>query len=287
MPFKYSHLFGSLFVMFALAAFVGCQRTDNSRADGHSSEHGDDHENADHDAGHEHEPGAHGGTIVAIGEDNYHAEAVFQADGKLRLYMLGRDETRVQEVDVQELTAHAKPAGGQAVQFTLVADPQEGDAQGKTSSFMGEIPPELRGKALEVTIPNLRVADERFRLRFSTEAPDGESHHEESIPAKVTNEAEQTLYLTPGGIYTLQDIAANGHQTASQKFAGFDSQHDLKPQPGDRICPVTLTKANEKCSWIIAGKEYQFCCPPCVDEFIALAKTEPNEIKAPDEYVKN
>lgn len=41
---------------------------------------------------HAHKPGDHGGIIVEIGRDNYHAEAVFEKGGVLRLYTLGKDE---------------------------------------------------------------------------------------------------------------------------------------------------------------------------------------------------
>ena len=49
---------------------------------------------------------------------------------------------------------------------------------------------------------------------------------------------------------------------------------------------MTLTKANPKCSWIVGGKSYEFCCPPCVDEFVKLAKSNPEKVKQPDQYVK-
>ena len=64
------------------------------------------------------------------------------------------------------------------------------------------------------------------------------------------------------------------------------SEHDLRPKSGDKICPITLTKANAKFSWVIDGKTYEFCCPPCVDEFVALAKEKPDEIEAPEFYRK-
>src|SRR5687767_10910257 len=48
---------------------------------------------------HAHQPGAHGGNIVAIGKDAFHAEAVFGERGDLRLYTLGQDETKVLEVN--------------------------------------------------------------------------------------------------------------------------------------------------------------------------------------------
>lgn len=234
---------------------------------------------------HGHKPGAHGGIIVEIGGDNYHAEAVVEKNGILRLYILGKDETRVQEVESQKLTAFAQPEGGMgSASVALEPAPQTGDTAGKTSQFVGLLPEDLRGKALEVTIPNIRVAGERFRIHFKTA---GEAHHEEEdMGAKVSGDAEKALYLTPGGKYTEADIKANGHMTASQKFKGIKSSHNVKTKPGEKICPISETKANPKFTWIIGGMPYEFCCPPCVDEFLQLAKERPNEIKDPAGYVK-
>ncbi len=120
------------------------------------------------------------------------------------------------------------------------------------------------------------------------ETADGHGHSTTvpGAPTKVVDDDEKTLYLTPGGKYTEADITANGGVTASQKFKGFKAAHDLKPAAGDQICPVTLTRANPKVSWVIGGKTYEFCCPPCVDEFVALAKEKPDEINDPASYVK-
>ena len=46
-----------------------------------------------------------------------------------------------------------------------------------------------------------------------------------------------------------------------------------------------MTKANPKFSWVVGGKTYEFCCPPCVDEFVAQAKAG-GEIGEPEDYVK-
>ena len=108
----------------------------------------------------------------------------------------------------------------------------------------------------------------------------------DEMPDKITDDAERDLYLTPGGIYTEADITANGRQTASQRFAGFRSAHDMNPSVGTLICPITETKANPECIWVVNGKEYQFCCPPCVDEFVRMAKANPALIKEPKDYVK-
>jgi YHS domain-containing protein len=233
-------------------------------------------------AEHAHEPGRHGGTIVEIGRDNYHAEAVFEKGGTVRLHLLGKDEARVQETEVQDLTAYARPEGGsEAKAFALRPVPQPGDAEGQTSQFLGVLPKELAGRKVEVTVPSIRINGERFRFAFASPAT-----HAEDMPARPAEEEERRLYLTPGGKYTEADVKANGSVTASEKFTGLTSSHDMKPKTGDRICPVTRTKANPKFSWVVDGKTYEFCCPPCVDEFVKTAKEQPEEIQGPEQYLK-
>lgn len=233
---------------------------------------------------HPHKPGAHGGIIVPIGSDSYHAEAVFEKGGVLRLFMLGKDEAKVEEVQSQTLTAYAKPADGtESTAFEIKPEQQQGDSEGKTSQFVGQVPEAFADGAVDVTIPIIRIGGDRFRIGFSSKP---ESHGEDIMPDKVADEEEVELYLKPGGVYTDADIEANGRKTASQKFKGFMSKHDMKPKPGDKICPVTMTKANPQCTWIVGGKEYEFCCPPCVDEFVKLAKQNPTEVQDPDAYIK-
>lgn len=236
------------------------------------------------DEEHAHKAGAHGGIIVSIGKDNYHAEAIFEKGGKLRLYTLARDEATLLEVEAQPVTAFVKFADDtEATSFVMRPEPQAGDKPGMTSQFLGHMPIEYVGKQVEVTIPTLKIGSERFRVGFKNSV---EEHGSGGMPAKVAADAEKQLYLTPGGAYTQADIQANGNQTASQKFKGVKAQHDLKPKPGDKLCPVTLTKANAKFTWVVAGKAYEFCCPPCVDEFVAEAKKDPMAIKPPDEFIK-
>jgi hypothetical protein len=239
---------------------------------------------ANKDEEHGHKKGAHGGIIVSLGRDSYHVEAIVTA-GELRLYTLGNDETRVMEIPAQNLPGFAKlVSDSESISIEIAPQPQPGDTEGKASLFVAQLPETLVGKSIDVTVPSITIEGERFRLGFTTESP---SHGDDSgMPAKVANDDEKKLYLTPGGIYTQTDIEANGNVTASQKFAGFKAEHDLKPKIGDKICPITLTKANPKCTWIVGGETYEFCCPPCVDEFVTLAKSKPDEVKAPEDYVK-
>jgi hypothetical protein len=232
---------------------------------------------------HGHKAGDHGGIMISLGRDSYHAEAVFEKGNILRLYMLGNDESRVIDVENQTLKGFVRLAGDSDSQpFTLSPEPQDGDQPNRTSQFVGTLPEGMTGQQLDVTIPNISISGERFRMGFlSASKP-----HNEGMPAKVADEEERQLYLTPGGKYTEADILANGNTTASIKFEGMMSSHDMSPQPGDKICPVTMTKANPQFTWIVGGKPYEFCCPPCVDEFVKMAKTSPDDVLPPGDYVK-
>jgi YHS domain-containing protein len=99
--------------------------------------------------------------------------------------------------------------------------------------------------------------------------------------AAKPRDAQSTLFLTPGGLYTEADIKANGRKTVAQKYPDFMAEHDAKPKKGQRVCPITDTVANPKLTWVVGGKTYQFCCPPCVTEFVKKAKTNLKAIKAP------
>lgn len=121
-------------------------------------------------------------------------------------------------------------------------------------------------------------SQERFRFPFEDEG--------NMMPPATTADAARELYLTPKGLYTAEDVVANGSVTAAEKYKGFHSAHDFNPRPGDPICPVTQTKANPQCTWIVGGKKYLFCCPPCIDEFMKLARDSPEKVKKPEKYVQ-
>lgn len=232
---------------------------------------------------HSHKPGVHGGIIVSLGTDSYHVEAVFEKGGLLKVFTLGKDEAKIIDIESQVLKAYVKEeSANEAVEIDLNPVPRTGDKPGRTSQFIGKLPADLVGRQLTVTIPIVAIEGERFRVGFNSTT----SKHEDAMPSGISAGEEKDLYLKPGGIYTLADIKANGNQTASQKFKGIKSKHDMRPKEGDKICPVTKTKANPQFTWIVGGKSYEFCCPPCVDEFVTWAKTQPDLIQAPADYVK-
>jgi hypothetical protein len=243
---------------------------------------------SDSSAEHGHKMGDHGGIMVSLGRDSYHIEAVFDDDGAIRLYTLGKDESRVIDVEIQSLQGFVKSEGdAKANSIAFEASPQDGDSKNRTSLFIGKLPAGLVGKNLEVTVPNLSIGGERFRLGFkSVSVAHDPSHDGVGMPDKLAENDEQSVYLVAEGRYTAADIIANGQVTASQKFKGMKSSHDMNPKTGDRICPITQTKANPNFTWIVDGKSYQFCCPPCIDEFVKKAKSSAEPIEDPASYVK-
>lgn len=90
-----------------------------------------------HDHDHEHEhghgaPGPHGGALVELGQEEYHAEVV--VDDKthsLQVYLLGKDAKSASPIAATEVTVGL--GGDKSV--TLKAAPQEGDGEGKSSKF--------------------------------------------------------------------------------------------------------------------------------------------------------
>ena len=237
------------------------------------------HDDKDHD----HPPGPHGGTVVAIGRENrYHAEVVFERAGQVRVYTYGEDESQVFPIDAQPVPAKLRRSS-EPTEFSILLspEPQSGDPPGQASRFVGRLPRELDSGQLELVVPAMNFGAERHWFSVKSQS----EWHRDSMPEKLGAEEERRLYLTPGGKYTEADIKANGGVIASEKFKGVKAEHDSNPKPGDRICPISRTKANPKIAWVIGGMEYLFCCPPCVDEFVRKAKEKPDEVKPPEEYL--
>ena len=226
----------------------------------------------------------HGGLIVEIGDSVAHAEAVFEADGTVRLYLLGRDAKMVLEIDAKPLEAFATPEGStSATKLVFEPSAQSGDAAGKSSVFVGKLPAAMADQPVVLNLPNVHVGNDRYRVSFRKTKGDG-GH--DNMPAKRPDSEADLLFSKPGGLYTEADIKANGTKPPGEKYKGIKSKHDAEAKPGDKICPISETLANPQFTWVIGGKTYEFCCTPCIEEFVALAKEKPQSVKQPEAYRK-
>ncbi|MBX9582965.1 MAG: hypothetical protein K2X87_21885 [Gemmataceae bacterium] len=231
---------------------------------------------------HDHPPGPHGGTVVAIDRDNrFHAEAVFEATGAVNLYTFGRELTDPRPVAARTICAAARGHGNGPEEHAVMLRPwpQPGDPPGTASRFAGRLPPAAWRPHLRLVVWSLRVGGERFRFEIDAA---GAPFDDDSAAKAVA--AEAALYATPGGKYREDDIRANGDRPAAQKYRGERPAHDDQPAPGERVCPVSRSRADPRFVWVVGGREYRFCCPPCIDEFVATAKERPDAVREPDFY---
>jgi hypothetical protein len=88
---------------------------------------------AEPDHAHDDSEGPHGGSIVELGDDEYHAEVM--VDGKthsLTVYLYGPDAKTVSPIAAEEIAVVTEDD----TKLALKAAPQEGDAEGKSSKFI-------------------------------------------------------------------------------------------------------------------------------------------------------
>lgn len=121
----------SLVAMLAMGLLGGAVGCDGAKSDYKKA---DDLKKApavhdDHGHG---EKGPHGGSIVELGEEEFHAEIVLDHDAHaLRVFVLGKDAKTAEPTSATEVIVAIE--GKDAV--TLKAAPQEGDGEGKSSRF--------------------------------------------------------------------------------------------------------------------------------------------------------
>lgn len=235
------------------------------------------------------EAAPHSAGVQSAGD--YHVEAQLSASGSLTLYIYGAKEKQVSPISLLALDlgmeATAKIAGEGDVSIPLTARPFATDPDGTSARFVGRFDRRSDQKevGLELTLP---IDGQTYRLQWRPEylLPGATLPVADTMPQAVSSEAARTLFLTPGGLYTEADIIANGRKTATEKYGSVMSAHNAHPKPGDRLCPISETLANLKFTWIVGGKTYRFCCPPCIEEFVARAKSKPATIKEPEAYVQ-
>ena len=121
----------TLLAFAGVLAFVGCKGQQEEFQEYGKSEKAAPEE---HDHGH-HEHGPHDGHVLELGDHEYHAEVVMDAaTKKVTVYILGHELSESHAIDAAELTL-TLDHDGKEHEVTLVAVPQEGDPEGKSSRF--------------------------------------------------------------------------------------------------------------------------------------------------------
>lgn len=91
-------------------------------------------------SGHEHDHGdpPHHGTLIELGDEEYHAELVHDEKAKtVTVYILDSAAKKAVPIEAAEIVINLKH-DGKPEQFPLKADPDSGDPQGKSSRFVSK-----------------------------------------------------------------------------------------------------------------------------------------------------
>ncbi|GIV02345.1 MAG: hypothetical protein KatS3mg015_1175 [Fimbriimonadales bacterium] len=111
-------------------------------------------------------------------------------------------------------------------------------------------------------------------------------YFDEEPPPADRAKFEKEIFTTPRGIYTEEDVKANGNTWPSAKYPQNDFPIDLKPRPGDFIDPVLLTRADPNRSWIINGEKYYFACNQSIEEQVLRARNFPSRVRPASEFIQ-
>jgi hypothetical protein len=232
--------------------------------------------------GHHHPPPPHGGFVVpiGIGRAHYHTEWVIGPTGAVEVYTLGPDPFPPGVVEPQHLAVDVlSEDAAESVPVLLRPAPESGPPDGPTARFLGRLPPDLLGKRLTFRVPELIVGGERFTFTTTWQSSRPAAEHAALVAAE-----QERIYRTPGGRYTEADIQSAGRRSAVEQYRAYRGHRLVPARAGEPVCPVTRMKADNTLTWTVSGRQYRFCCPGCIDEFVIAARDRPEEIKTPEAY---
>ena len=85
---------------------------------------------------HEHAQGPHEGHLIELGDEEYHAELVFDEKTKtISVYILGSDPNESHAIEAKSITLKLSIEKTE-VAFALEASPKDGDPEGKSSRYV-------------------------------------------------------------------------------------------------------------------------------------------------------
>lgn len=116
---------------------VGCDQKGQQPVGAENS--ADAQQEHEHGAGHEHPAhGPHEGDLIELGDEEYHAEFVHdEKTCDVTIYVLDSSAKEAVAIEATEIVINLKH-DGKPLQHRLKAEPQEGDAEGKSSRFVSK-----------------------------------------------------------------------------------------------------------------------------------------------------
>lgn len=161
----------------------GSGTTDSHDHDGH------DHTGHDHAHDHAHH-GPHGGDIMAIGEEQYHAEWTHDEEGKITFYILDAEAKKEVPIAAEKVTIDVKIGDKDPITYELLAVNPSADEK-KTSQFEitdKELLGVIEGLTPEAKVSatlNVDINGTPFSQKIEKEAHDHDHAHEHGeMPAK-------------------------------------------------------------------------------------------------------
>jgi hypothetical protein len=131
---QYSLLMLSFCTVLALS-FAGCGKSSDQATSSGGAE--TSAPPATVEAGHDHpSEGPHGGSLIELGNEEYHAELVHDEQAKtVTIYILDSAAKMSVPIDATDVAINLKHEG-RGEQFKLAASADQNDAQGKSSRFL-------------------------------------------------------------------------------------------------------------------------------------------------------
>lgn len=166
------------FLIFSVAAAVmatGCN-DDPSSVQGTRSSQATDSASKSSGESHAHPTqGPHKGTLVELGQEEYHAELVHDAQ-KVTIYILDGAATKAVPIDASELVINLAH-DGKPSQYKLLPEPESADPAGKASRFSLQSPELVEELEHNHSNAKLSVMIEGKAYRGEIRH-DGEVHHD-------------------------------------------------------------------------------------------------------------
>jgi len=184
-------------LVLSLCIFIGCQSKDEGTQNygdtGQSQQQEHDHNHASHEHGHG--KGPNGGHLLELGDEEYHAEFVFDPETKkTTLHITGKDYHVPHPINAEEVFLELKVGDGLA-EVPFMAVPLEGEKDGRSSRFElpgDQLPEGISSEEDFNGMVHVAIGDKAYSAKIThqpdTDAPEKEEQPEQKGSSDKTSE---------------------------------------------------------------------------------------------------